>query len=168
MPAQPDPVRVPSDAERHGAGQVELRSPDPAAKPRKLYNLLSDQADLAALVRAFKLARSIYGQGPQAASISDEAMPGSGVQSDTEIANFIRGVVNVGEHPCGTCAMGPAEDPSAVVDAGLRVHGIAGLRIADASVMPRITSGNINVPVIMIGEKAADLIRGRTLAPAEL
>lgn len=161
-------VNIVSIAHPRSRGWVKLASTDPAAKPRKLYNLLSAPEDIDALIRAFKLTRSIYECGPQGASISAEAMPGATVQSDMEIADFIRDVVNVGEHPCGTCAMGVAGDPRAVVDAELRVHGIAGLRIADASVMPRITSGNINVPTIMIGEKAADLIRGRLLAAADL
>lgn len=148
-------------------GWVKLRSADPADTPRLFYNLLGDPFDLDGLVRGFKMARDIYGRGPQAASIKAEAMPGAAVRTDDEIRAFIREVCGIGEHVSGTCAMGVG--PEAVVDAALRVRGIDGLRVADASIMPAIPAGNINIPTIMIGEKAADLIRRGThpFAPAQ-
>jgi choline dehydrogenase len=147
-------------------GWVKLRSANPTDKPRIFYNLLSAPQDVAGMVTGFKMARDIYAQPPQRDSIASEAMPGPDVQSDAQIEAYIKQVVGLGEHPCGTCRMGI--DSGAVVDPHLRVRGIENLRIADASVMPGIPGGNINIPTIMVGEKAADLIRGRTLAPAQV
>lgn len=146
-------------------GWVKLRSANPNDKPAISYNLLGAAEDLAGLVAGLKMARAIYSQGPQAASIESEAMPGAHVGSDEEIRQFIRHVVGIGEHPCGTCAMGTGAN--AVVDEQLRVRGVDALRVIDASVMPEITAGNINIPTIMIGEKGADLIRGRCLQPSD-
>jgi choline dehydrogenase len=98
--------------------------------------------------------------------VADELLPGPQHQSDAELAEAIRNQAEHRHHAVGTCRMGT--DALAVVDAQLRVRGIAGLRIADASVLPEDPSGNTNVPTMMIGEKAADLIRGRTLAPEEV
>ncbi|MCW3834717.1 GMC family oxidoreductase [Sphingomonas canadensis] len=138
-------------------GWLKLRSNDPAAPPRIQYNLLEAPEDMAAMVASVRIARDIYGAGPQGASIESELLPGPDVRADAQIETFLRGIVRVAEHICGTCAMGAGDD--AVVDDQLRVHGVAGLRVIDASVMPDIPGGNINIPTIMIGEKGADLLR---------
>ena len=142
-------------------GWVKLRSANPDDQPRIFYNMFGEASDLDILVAGVKMARDIYARSPQRDAIDHEAMPGSDVQSDDDIKAYIREAVGVGEHACGTCRMGV--DDAAVVDAQLRVRGIDGLRIADASVMPGIPGGNINIPTIMIGEKASDLLRGREL-----
>lgn len=159
-------VNIVSINQPKSRGWVRLRSADPADKPRIFYNFLNDPRDLAGLIAAFRAAREIYEQGPQAASIDHEAVPGAAARSDDEIGAYIRASIELGEHPSGTCAMGTG--PHAVVDPQLRVHGIEGLRVADGSVMSLVPGGNTNVPIIMVGERAADLIRGRKLAPEEL
>ena len=99
--------------------------------------------------------------------VARELTPGAAVQSDDDLDAYIRSTAATAHHPLGTCKMGPASDTMAVVDPELRVHGVEGLRVVDASVMPDLVGGNINAPVIMIAEKAADMIRGRPpLAPA--
>ncbi|MXO58790.1 choline dehydrogenase [Altererythrobacter salegens] len=144
-------------------GWVRLRSPDPRDPPRIQFNMFSEPDDLAAMVRAMELSRELYAQEPLARLIVHEVRPGDGTQ---DLAEYIRRNGATRSHPVGTCRMGVGED--AVVDGELRVRGIDGLRIADASIMPMITSGNTNLPCIMIGEKAADLIRGRQLPISEL
>ena len=139
-------------------GHVRLRSADPAAKPRILTNSLTEPDDVAALVAAVKLAREIAASGPMAEICGRELLPGRGFQDDSEIEADLRRRVELIYHPVGTCRMGSAED--SVVDPELRVRGIDGLRVADASVMPTITGGNTNAPTIMIAERAADLVRG--------
>jgi choline dehydrogenase len=147
-------------------GWVKLRSAVPGEDVRIFYNMFGEAADLDCLVAGFKLARDIYAQPPQRESIKREVVPGPQATSDSDIKSYIRQAIGLGEHPCGTCSMGM--DENSVVDAQLRVRGVEGLRIADASVMPGIPGGNINIPTIMIGERAADLIRGRTLPPANV
>jgi choline dehydrogenase len=136
----------------HSRGWVRLASADPAAPPRIHFNLLDDPADLRALVAGVKAARALYAQPSMASQIQAEATPGPEIRTDAELEAHIRATAGIGHHPAGTCAMG------AVVDGRLRVLGVDGLRVADASIMPQEVSGNINVPVMMIGEKAADLI----------
>ena len=104
--------------------------------------------------------------GPMADLLASERTPGEQVQSDEELDAYIRASCYVAQHPAGTCAMGIGE--RSVVDADLKVIGVGGLRVADASVMPTVPGGNTNLPAIMVGEKAADLIRGRSLPRAEL
>jgi choline dehydrogenase len=140
-------------------GWVKLRSSDPAAPPRISFNLLAEPEDLAAMVRAIKLSRDIYGRSPLKEMIGSEVLPGPGASTDAELIEHIRRHAGHRSHPVGTCRMGL--DAEAVVDPQLRVRGLEGLRIADASVMPQIVSGNTNLPCMMIGEKAADLILGR-------
>ena len=147
-------------------GWVKLRSPDPLSLPRIRFNMFAEPADMDAMVAAVKLSREIFAQAPMRALIAGELLPGPDSQTDTELAQAIRAQAEHRHHAVGTCRMGT--DATAVVDAQLRVIGIEGLRIADASVMPEDPSGNTNVPTMMIGEKAADLIRGRTLPPAEV
>ena len=103
---------------------------------------------------------------PLAGLVAEEIMPGPAVQTDAEFEAYLKKVCLVSHHPVGACRMG--HDAMAVVDPQLRVHGIDGLRVADASIMPTVPGGNTNAPSIMVGEKAADLIRGTSLAPAEV
>ena len=138
-------------------GSVTLASADPSAAPLIDPAFLSERDDVDRLVRGFKLMRRIL-QQPALAELGGRELPASaGAQTDPQIEQFIRGHADTIYHPVGSCRMGPG--PQDVVDAQLRVHGVAGLRVVDASVMPRIVSGNTNAPTIMIAEKAADLIR---------
>jgi choline dehydrogenase len=118
------------------------------------------------MIRGIRAARRVYAQEPLRGLIVRELVPGAECASDADLERFIRTTGAITQHAVGTCRMGM--DARAVVDAQLRVHGLAGLRIADASVMPNVPGGNTNAPTIMVGEKAADLIRGRRLPPAEL
>ena len=139
-------------------GWVRLRSADPLALPRISYNMLTETADVAAMVQALKMCRELYAQTPMREIIMNEQLPGADVRTDAQIIAHLRQNVEHRHHPLGTCRMGVAGDSGAVVDARLRVHGIQNLRVADASVMPDDPTGNTNVPTIMIGEKAADLL----------
>jgi len=141
-------------------GWVRLRSADPLAMPRFRFNMLTEQADVDAMVRALELSRELYAQSPMRELVARELLPGPGVRTDAEIVAYLRQNTEHRHHPVGTCRMGVAGDAGAVVDAQLRVHGIENLRVADASVMPDDPSGNTNVPTIMIGEKAADMLLG--------
>lgn len=143
-------------------GRVELASADPGAAPRIFQNFLGCEADWATTRTAIRMARDIGRQGPLAPFIEREAAPGPQCNSDEAIDAFIRRTAITVHHPAGTCRMGRSDDPLAVVDSQLRVRGIDKLRVVDASVMPDLTSGNINAPVLMIAEKTADLIRGKT------
>ncbi|WP_349654569.1 GMC oxidoreductase [Ramlibacter sp. 2FC] len=140
-------------------GAVSLRSADPGEPPRILFNLLQAPEDMATMTAGVRACRRIYGTHPQKELVGGEFFPGSAVQGDAELAELIRRNATHRSHPVGTCRMGL--DDLAVVDAKLRVHGIEGLRVADASVFPEVPSGNTNVPSIMVGEKAADLLKGR-------
>jgi choline dehydrogenase len=144
-------------------GWVKLRSTNPADAPRILLNLFDDSRDLDAMVRAVKLSRSVYAKNPLHGMIRREILPGPGTDNDADLKEHIRRNAGHRSHPVGTCRMG--RDAYAVVDPQLRVHGVAGLRIADASVMPEVPSGNTNLPAMMVGERAADLILGRSLPP---
>jgi choline dehydrogenase-like flavoprotein len=138
-------------------GWIKLRSADPADKPRILTGSLSEPEDVQALVAGMKIAREIAAAEPLAEAKGREIFPGDGVDNDDDLAADLRRRVELLYHPVGTCKMGSGED--AVVDAELRVRGIANLRVADASVMPVIPGGNTNAPAIMIGERASDLIQ---------
>lgn len=140
-------------------GQVTLRSADPRAPPRVELGLLEAGADREALRRIVRFVRRFFATSAARALVASELLPGSAVQSDGEIDAYVRRSVGTAMHPTSTCAMGLGTE--AVVDGDLRVHGLEGLRIVDASVMPTIVGGNTNAPAIMIAEKAADLIRGR-------
>jgi choline dehydrogenase len=137
-------------------GEIRLRSKDPADKPLIDPRYLSESYDMEVLVAGIKLAREIARSEPLAKYLKGEATPGPNVQSDDEIRAAVRLYGKTIYHPVGTCKMGV--DARAVVDPKLRVCGIEGLRVADASIMPTITGGNTNAPSIMIGEKAADMI----------
>jgi choline dehydrogenase len=114
-----------------------------------------------------KIARKVAEQAALAPYIKGEFSPGAGVQSDADIDAWIRRSAETIYHPVGTCRMGVAGDPMAVVDGECRVMGLAGLRVIDASVMPTLVGGNTNAPTIMIAEKVSDAIRGRAYLPAE-
>ena len=139
-------------------GQVELASKDPGARPRLRPQFLESRADVDTLVRGVKEARRIFSMPALARLAGAEINPGYAAVSDAEIEANIRAQVATIYHPAGTCKMGPAHDAMAVVDAKLRVHGIEGLRVADASIMPNITSGNTAAPTMMIAEQAAAFI----------
>jgi choline dehydrogenase len=141
-------------------GWVRLGSADPTEKPRILTNSLAEPEDAAAMVAGARLAREIVGQGPLAEVVGKEVLPGADIDSDEGLEEDIRRRMELLYHPVGTCRMGTGED--AVVDPELRVRGVEGLRVIDASIMPTIVSGNTNAPVIAIAEKGADLIRGKT------
>jgi choline dehydrogenase len=140
-----------------GRGWVRLASNDPRRAPRILTNVLSTENDRAFFRRVIPQIREILGTSPLADVVHGEALPGPSVRSNDEVDAWVRKFISTAMHPVGSCAMGTG--PEAVCDARLRVRGIDGLRIADASVMPRIVGGNTNAAAIMIGEKAADLIR---------
>jgi choline dehydrogenase len=137
-------------------GHVHITSADPRQAPAIAFNFLSSPADGALTVAAVRLARRIMTAPALAPLRLTELAPGPERQADDEILDWVRRVGETTYHPVGTCRMGP--DAMAVVDARLRVHGIGGLRVADASVMPTLTSGNTNAPTLMIGEKAAAMI----------
>ena len=123
---------------------------------------MSHEDDWAEFRACIRLTRQIFNQPAFAPYRGEEIQPGAGVQSDDQIDAFIRDNAESAFHPCGTARMGAASDPGAVVDPELRVIGVEGLRVADSSVFPRITNGNLNAPSIMTGEKAADHILNRT------
>jgi choline dehydrogenase len=141
-------------------GTIRLKSRDPADKPAIRANYLSDAEgyDLRMLVEGVRLSREIFAAAPFDAYRGAELFPGPGVRSEAETIAFIRRKAETVYHPVGTCRMGG--DADAAVDSELRVHGIAGLRVVDASVMPCLPGGNTNAPTIMIAERAADLIAG--------
>ena len=147
-------------------GWVELKSANPRETAAVTLNIMSEEADRAQMRRAIRVARKIYTTQPMGNLLREEKTPGIDVQSDDELDAFIRATCYCAQHPTSTCAMGMGE--RSVVDSQLRVIGVEGLRVADASVMPTVPGGNTNLPTIMIGERAADLIRGRSLAAAEL
>ncbi len=140
------------------AGEVKLASKDPKAKPIINPNFFDDREDMETLIRGFKEARNIVSQNAMKLLRGDEIEPGLEHESDAAIEAKLRQIVNTAYHPVGTCRMGPESDPMAVVDNKLRVHGIRGLRVADASVMPNIISGNTSSTTMMIGERAVQFI----------
>jgi len=148
-------------------GWVRLRSPDPAARPEIRFNYMSHPDDWDEMRACVRLTREIFAQAPFDPYRGEELQPGAHVTDDAAIDAFIRDKVETAYHPSCSCRMGRAEDPMAVVDSQARVIGVEGLRVADASIMPSITTGNLNAPTIMLAEKAADHILGRPpLAPS--
>ncbi len=148
-------------------GAVTLRSPDPRAKPKILFNYMAHPDDWRDFRHCIRLTRDIFSQAAFDPFRGEEISPGKAVQSDDELDDFIRTHVESAFHPCGTCRMGRANDPGSVVDPECRVIGVEGLRVADSSIFPRVTNGNLNGPSIMTGEKASDHILGRTpLSPS--
>ena len=150
-------------------GHVRARTANPLDKPLIQPNYLADEMDRRVLVNGIRLARKLMRTEPLAPYFAREALPGDDVRTDEELLDFARGIGTTAFHLAGTCRMGPANDPDAVVDDRLRVHGIEALRVVDASIMPLITSANTNAATLMIGEKAADMILRRApLEPAQL
>jgi choline dehydrogenase len=148
-------------------GHVRLRSPRPRDKPRITFNYMSHADDWAEMRAGLRLTREIFGQAPLAPYVGEELSPGADVLDDAAIDAFIRQHAESAYHPCGTCKMGARGDALAVVDAETRVIGIDALRVVDSSIMPLVTTGNLNAPTIMLAEKAADHILGREpLAPS--
>jgi choline dehydrogenase len=139
-------------------GSVSLTSADPFLQPRIQLNLLTESADVRLMIRGMRIARDIYCQAPLSDLVISEITPGTASATDSELEAVLRAGCFTAEHPIGTCRMGA--DAHAVVDPQLRINGIDGLRVADASIMPTIVSGNTNAPTIMIAERAADLIKG--------
>ena len=142
-------------------GEIRLASADPLAAPRIDQHFLSDPHDWKVVRATIRRVREIVRQPALAPFVERETLPGADAGSDETLDAFIRKTAITVHHPAGTCRMGPADDPMAVTDDEGRVRGVQGLRVVDASLMPDLTSGNINAPVIMIAEKIADRIRGR-------
>lgn len=145
-------------------GHVRIRSTDAKAPPQILFNYLSTEQDRKECRAAVRLTREVFAQKAFDRFRGAELSPGPAVQSDEDLDAHIRREVETAYHPSCTCPMGT--DAMAVVDGDGRVHGVAGLRVVDASIMPNIVSGNLNAPTIMLAEKLADIIRGRTPLPA--
>jgi choline dehydrogenase-like flavoprotein len=145
-------------------GRVWLRSADPTAKPRVLTNSLTEPDDLDSMMAGVRIARELAATEPMRSVLGTELFPGDGVSSPEDVEADLRRRVELLYHPVGTCRMG--EDEQAVVDPELRVRGLEGLRVVDASVFPLIPGGNTNAPTIMVAERAADIIRARVGVPA--
>ena len=137
-------------------GSIHIASKSPRQPPAVRFNFMTAQLDRDVTLAAMRITRKIMTAPPMREIASDEIAPGTNVQGDDELLDWVKRNAETTYHPVGTCKMG--SDPMAVVDDQLRVHGIAGLRVADASIMPTLTSGNTNAPTIMIGEKAARMI----------
>ncbi len=144
-------------------GEVRLTSADPKAAPSILFNYMSHEDDWSDFRHCIRLTREIFQQEAFDEYRGHEISPGQHVQSDEQLDEFIRSHVESAYHPCGTAKMGDAKDRTAVVDPECRVIGVEGLRVADSSIFPRITNGNLNGPSIMVGEKASDHILGREM-----
>jgi choline dehydrogenase-like flavoprotein len=140
-------------------GEVSLRSTDPEAHPRILQRFLSTDTDWKAMRAGVRLAREVAAQKSMQPFIAREFFPGSDKSSDAAIDEHIKKTSITVHHPLGTCKMGADSDPTAVVDTALKLRGVDGLRVVDASVLPDLPTGNINAAVIMAAEKAADLIK---------
>ncbi|RZO34247.1 MAG: choline dehydrogenase [Rhodobacteraceae bacterium] len=149
------PMRSPS------RGSVTLRSGDPAEAPKILFNYMSSEKDWSDFRTAIRLTREIFAQEAFQPYVKHEIQPGPQVQTEEALDAFITEHVESAYHPCGTCKMGRRDDPMAVVDPENRVIGVDALRVADSSIFPQITNGNLNGPSIMAGEKASDHILGR-------
>ncbi|WP_298821089.1 choline dehydrogenase [uncultured Roseibium sp.] len=147
-------------------GAVTLTSSDPRSKPSIFFNYMSHEEDWEDFRNCIRLTRELFGQEAFADYRGKEIQPGDHVQSDEALDDFIREHAESAYHPCGTCRMGSKDDPMAVVDPECRVIGVDGLRVADSSIFPLITNGNLNAPSIMVGEKASDHILGIDPLPA--
>jgi choline dehydrogenase len=147
-------------------GAVTLRSADPAAAPKILFNYMTAENDYRDFRQCLKLTRELLQQEAFKPFAGAEIAPGADVQSDDELDQFIRDHCESAYHPCGTCRMGESSDASAVVDTSCRVIGVEALRVVDCSVFPRITNGNLNAPTIVTAEKASDAILGKPSLPA--
>ncbi len=140
----------------YSTGELTLASSDPAQRPRMVANFLTDERDIAPILVGLRMIRRIFATAPLAEHFEREVMPGAQKTSDEDLIGYLRETANSMYHPAGSCRMG--SDDGAVVDPRLSVRGVSGLRVADASIMPRVTSGNTNAPTIMIADKAASMI----------
>jgi choline dehydrogenase len=147
-------------------GSVTLRSANPSDAPLIRFNYMSHPDDWEEFRTCLRLTREVFGQRAMQPHVKFEIQPGEAAQSDAELDAFIREHAESAYHPCGTARMGRASDPMAVVDPECRVIGVQGLRVADSSIFPQVTNGNLNAPSIMVGEKASDHILGRQPLPA--
>ena len=148
-------------------GEVTLRSADANDPPRIVFNLFKERSDVERAIRGLKAIRRVYQQEPLKNFTAGEILPGASVRTDAELEKFVRDTGAITQHAVGTCKMGTDADATAVVDVALRVRGTESLRVIDASVMPNVPGGNTNAPAIMIAEKGADLLRGRSLPRAD-
>ena len=148
-------------------GEITLKSSDPKQDPRIFFNYMSHLEDWVDFRQGIRLVREIFRQDALKPYFKHEIQPGDAAQSDESLDDFIREHAESAYHPCGTCKMGSRDDPMAVVDPETRVIGVENLRVADSSIFPRITNGNLNAPSIMVGEKASDHILGKTPLPAD-
>ena len=146
-------------------GYVTLRSSDPKEPPKIQFNYMSHESDWIDFRNCIRLTREIFSQPAFEPFAKSEVSPGKEIQSDEQLNDFIRDNVESAYHPCGTCKMGDKSDPMSVVDPETRVIGVDKLRVADSSIFPQITNGNLNAPSIMVGEKASDHILGKDLLP---
>ncbi len=146
-------------------GHVRVRSKDSKTPPKILFNYMSHPDDWEEFRACVRLTRELFEQPVMQKYTGNEIQPGQSVQTDEQIDDFIRQHAESAYHPCGTCKMGSAKDPTSVVDETCKVIGIEGLRVADSSIMPQVTNGNLNAPTLMIGEKASDHILGREPLP---
>ena len=146
-------------------GAVTLASADATQDPNIAFNYMSHPDDWEEFRTCIRLTREIFGQEAFAPFRGEELIPGAQAQTDADLDETIREHTESAYHPCGTCKMGRADDPDAVVDPAGRVIGVDGLRVADSSIFPRITNGNLNAPSIMVGEKIADLVLGKQPLP---
>ncbi len=137
-------------------GTVSITSSDPTAKPSIIANYLATETDREVLLAGMRLVREVAKHKEFAQYVKREFLPGPDIDSDADLSAYAKAKGTTIFHPCGTCKMG--SDAKAVVDERLKVHGIAGLRVVDASIMPTMTSGNTNAPTIMIAEKASDMV----------
>lgn len=149
------------------AGYVRARSANPFESPEIQPNYLAEEEDRRAIVAAMRLGRQLMESPPFARYVEAELWPGPAVESDGDLLEHARQTGNTTYHPMGSCRMGPSDRPGTVVDSELKVHGLQGIRIADASIMPAMPAANTNAAALMIGEKVADLILGRDPLPSE-
>ncbi|MFJ8025432.1 GMC family oxidoreductase [Streptomyces sp. NPDC096311] len=156
-------MAMPSVSHPRARGRVTLHSARPQDKPRIEHQLLADRDDIAELIAVCRKTREIFARDALGPYVEGELLPGPKVRTDEEWETYLRGYAWRGEHPVGTCAMG--SDPESVVDPKLRVRGVQGLRVVDASVMPTLITGHTNAPTVMIAERASDLIRSDAVTP---
>ena len=155
------PMRSPS------RGEITLKSADPKEPPRIFFNYMSQEQDWVDFRQCLRLTREVFEQDAMKPHVKHEIQPGSDQVTDEQLDDFIREHAESAYHPCGTCKMGAVDDPMSVVDPEGRVIGVDGLRVADSSIFPQITNGNLNGPSIMVGEKMSDHILGvDPLAPS--
>jgi choline dehydrogenase len=139
-------------------GTLSLRSSDPADPPLVDPNYLGDPRDLRQLIEGLRIARDIAGAAPLRQALTGELQPGASAQDDLALADYIRKTVRTDWHPVGTCRMGRSDDPMSVVDESLRVLGVQGLRVIDASIMPNIVSANTNAPTMALADRGLSLL----------